>query len=114
MTWKIVYYESVSKNIPVKEFIDSLPRNNLAKVFNSFELLSEFGIRLGSPHVKKVVSTPLWELRILGKASLRFFYIAIIGKTFLLLHGFAKKTQKTPNKEIKTALERLKDYKNRN
>lgn len=35
------------------------------------------------------------------------------GKTFLLLHGFQKKKQKTDEREIKTALDRLLDYKSR-
>ena len=30
--------------------------------------------------------------------------------TFLLLHGFIKKTQKTPDKELKIALQRSKEY----
>ncbi|PIS09508.1 hypothetical protein COT75_01225, partial [Candidatus Beckwithbacteria bacterium CG10_big_fil_rev_8_21_14_0_10_34_10] len=42
------------------------------------------------------------------------FYIAKIGKSFLLLHGFAKKQQQTPKKEIKTALKRLRDYESKN
>lgn len=76
--------------------------------------MAEFGPQLKSPHAKKVINTPLWELRVLGEKSLRFFYIAKLGKSFLLLHGFTKKRQKTPKKEIKTALTRLKDYENRN
>jgi len=39
--------------------------------------------------------------------------VAKIGQVFLLLHGFSKKKQKTPRKEIKIALERLKEYRKR-
>ena len=109
--WKIEYYSTSSGRIPVQKFIESLSNKPRAKVYNTLELLAEFGTKLGLPHAKKVTNTPLWELRVLGEASLRFFYIAKIGRTFLLLHGFAKKSQKIPKKEIKVALERLKNCK---
>lgn len=111
--WKIDYYESSSDRVPVKDFIDKLPPKPQAKVFNTLELLAEFGIELGWPHAKKITGTPLWELRVLGEKSLRFFYVAKAERSFLLLHGFTKRTRKAPKKEIKTALGRLKDYKNR-
>ncbi|MBM4402293.1 MAG: type II toxin-antitoxin system RelE/ParE family toxin [Candidatus Cloacimonetes bacterium] len=107
------YYSSNTSRIPVQEFIDNPPTKSRAKVFNTLELLAEFGIQLQLPHAKKVAGTPLWELRVLGEKSLRFFYVAKTGKSFLLLHGFTKKKEKTPKKEIKTALARLKDYQTR-
>ena len=51
--------------------------------------------------------TKLYELRIQGENSIRIFYCFQKGK-FYLLHIFRKKTQKLPKKEIKTALDRLK------
>jgi len=72
-----------------------------------------FGIRLGLPHVKKLTGTQLWELRILGSDSLRVLYIAMTGKTFVLLHGFKKKKDKTPPKEIKIAEGRLDELRSR-
>lgn len=113
MSWKIKYYSTSSNRTPVYEFINKLNEKSQAKIYNTFELLVEFGTKLGLPHTKKITNTPLWELRILGEKSLRFFYVAIVGKSFLMLHGFNKKSQKTPKKEIKTALSRLKDYKER-
>ncbi len=111
--WKIVYYRNASGRFPVKQFIDDLEEIARARVHNTFELLVEFGVSLGLPHAKKVTGTPLWELRVLGEASLRFFYIAQKGREFLLLHGFTKKRQKIPKKEIKPALTRLREYESR-
>jgi len=45
--------------------------------------------------------------------SIRVLYLASVGKSFLILHGFLKKSQKTPTKEINIALNRLKEYKAR-
>lgn len=108
-----MFYRSPSGEPPVQKFIDSLELLVQSKVYNSLELLKEFNIKLGIPHVKKITNTDLWELRILGTDNIRLLYIAIIGKTLLLLHAFKKKKQKTSQKEIKTALERLTEYRKR-
>ena len=107
--WRISYYIKPSGKIPVKDFIDSLPVKLQAKIHDSFELLIEFNLKLGQPHVKKIKNTPLWELRVLGKKSIRFFYFTQTKQVFLLLHAFNKKSRKTPKKEIKIALKRLKN-----
>ena len=111
--WKILLYQTLQGDSPVKEFIDSLEQKAQAKVYDAINLLRSFGIRLGSPHVKKVTGTEIWELRILGMDSIRVLYIAITGKTFLILHGFKKKKDKTPPKEIKIAEQRLADHRTR-
>lgn len=111
--WKILFYRTQQDTSPLKEFIDGLEVKTQTKIFNAIDFLRDFGIRAGSEHIKKVAGTQLWELRILGADSIRIFYIAVAGKTFLLLHGFKKKKMKTPPKEIKTALERLADHRAR-
>lgn len=109
--WNILLYTTLQGNAPVKDFIDGLEIKAQAKIRNTMALLREFGIMLGSPHVKKVTGTSLWELRILGEDSIRIFYIAQTRKTFLLLHGFKKYQNKTPAKEIRTAVKRLNELK---
>lgn len=111
--WKILLYRTLQGEAPVKTFIDSLELKAQSKVYNSIKLLEAFGILVGLPHVKKIAGIDLWELRILGSDSIRIFYIAMTGKTFLLLHGFKKKKNKTPSKEIKIARERLADHRSR-
>ena len=108
--WKIEYYKTKSKKSPVEEFILNLDVKTQNKIVDALALLKEFGVTLSLPHVKKVTETSLWELRIIGKNNIRFFYIARTEKTFLILHGFQKKKQKTDKREIKVALERLADY----
>lgn len=111
--WKIQLYKTLQGETPVNEFILSLELKAQSKVYNILELLKSFGISVGSPHVKKLTGTQLWELRILGSDSIRILYIAITGKTFLLLHGFKKKKNKTPSKEIRIAEERLAEFRSR-
>ncbi len=111
--WKILFYKTPQGDTPVNEFILSLEIKAQSKARDTIKLLQEFGIRLGPPHVKKLTGTELWELRILGSDSIRILYLAITDKTFLVLHGFKKKKDKTPPKEIKIAEDRLVELRSR-
>ena len=108
--WKVILYKSPGGDYPVQKFIDDLEIKAQSKVKDTIKLLQEFGIRLGLPHVKKLTGTQLWELRIVGGDSIRVLYVAVTGKKFVLLHGFKKKRQETPSKEIKIAKDRLAEY----
>lgn len=108
--WSIRVYESPNGDKPVEVFIKSLEGKARLKISRTLDLLEAFGLEGAYPHVKKITGTSIWELRILGADSIRVFYITITGRIFLLLHGFKKKTQKTPSKEIVIAQRRLDDY----
>jgi len=60
------------------------------------------------PHIKKLTGTPLWEIRILGKDNIRIFYALMSKNGIIVLHGFIKKSLKTPSREIEVALHRYK------
>src|SRR3989344_8828005 len=111
--WRVLVYESPNGDKPVEEFLNSLDKKARLKVSRTFELLEQFGLEGSYPHAKKLTGTQLWELRILGSDSIRIFYVTVTGKIFLLLHGFKKKSQKTPAKEIIVAKKRLKEYQSR-
>ena len=110
---RVVYYETRGNRIPVKEFINSLDKKTRAKILKIFNYIKYSGIGSVLPYIKKLKGTPLWEIRILGKTNVRIFYILAKRNTILILHGYVKKTEKTPKKEINTALNRLKIWKKR-
>lgn len=90
----------------LERFIKSLEKSTIAKVLRTLNLLEKFGYELGLPHSKKI-SNRLYELRIRSAQEVRIFYTFCKSQIFLL-HGFIKKTQKVPQKEIHTALQKLK------
>lgn len=104
--WKVVYFVSSSDNNPVKEFLDTNLKAKV-KALRIFLNIEEYGLTSAIPHIKKLSGTPLWEIRILGEDSVRILYVTRQQKQILLLHAFVKKTNKTPKKEIKIALERI-------
>ncbi len=101
--WTIHYFESISGRCPVKDFIDDLEFHGRAKVIRTIELLEEFGPELSHPFVKHLRGK-IWELRI---SSERILYFIFDRENIVLLHGFTKKTRKTPIREIVIAENRL-------
>jgi len=108
--WNIIFYEKEDDTSPVKDFLESLPPKHRAKAMREINLLEEYGISLIEPHAKHIKGK-LWELRIESAGDIsRIFYFAHVGKKIVLLHGFVKKTRKTPAKEIGVAGDNLEDY----
>ena len=67
--------------------------------------MAEVGNRAREP-LSKSLGKGLFELRV--KAS-RIFYCFKPGRVIVLLHGFTKKSQKTPQREIEIALKRMEE-----
>lgn len=106
MTWRIEFYRTSSGKSPVNDFIDSLQPVQKGKIINAIDLLEKYGLYISIPHSKKLSGFKnLFELRTSGKSPVRLLYMRR-QDTFLILHGFIKKSPKTPPKEISTALKR--------
>jgi len=111
--YRIFYYTSTKGIIPAKKFLDSLEKSTKVKVFRIFQFYQSYGLTSIIPHTKKLKGYPLWEIRIRGKDNVRIIYAVYTKSSIIVLHGFLKKTQKTPQKNISIALERYKDWKKR-
>ncbi|HEA84647.1 MAG TPA: type II toxin-antitoxin system RelE/ParE family toxin [Candidatus Wildermuthbacteria bacterium] len=96
---KVQVHDSLDK------FFDSLEFTTMAKVLRTVNLLETFGFGLREPHSKKIKDN-LFELRIRGSQEVRIFY-TFFDSQIILLHGFVKKSQKTPIKEVRVALKKL-------
>lgn len=92
----------------IKDFVAHLEMPTSAKVFRAFELLEKFGNLLGMPHSRHVGKN-LFELRIRGDQEIRLFY-TFQKDMALLLHGFVKKTQRIPKKELEIAYKKLSTH----
>ena len=103
--WTVETFET-GNDKPVDEFIKKQQPQAKAKIIHSIKLLEQHGSKLGMPH-SKALGSGIYELRIRGKEELRFFYL-FKRRTIYLLHGFKKQTQKTPQKELRLAYQRMK------
>lgn len=110
MSWEVLFYTLPSGRQPVLEWLRVQPAEVRAGFAHLFELLESHGTTLGAPHVKPL-GKKLHELRLNGRdGTYRTLYFAAGGRRFVMLHGFQKKTQKTPKSELEKALKRMADF----
>ncbi len=110
MRWTVEYYRDKDCKEPAADFIDSLHHEARAKVFRLIKLLKDYGVLLKEPYTKQIRGK-IRELRVKDShGAVRVLYFTYTGKRFILLHGFIKKTDKTPEKEIEIAEKRMKDF----
>jgi len=108
---KINFYRTESGFCPIEEFLDSLTAKQAQKVTWVLQLIEEINV-VPVQYFKKLVNTnDIWEVRVqVGNNIFRILGFLDDDCLVVLNHGFQKKTQKTPKKEIKIAEERKKDY----
>lgn len=99
-------------NQTVDKELESLPFDMRARFSRVVELIETFGLNhVGSPHVKHLEGS-LWEMRLTGKSGIsRALYVTARERRVVVVRVFIKKTQKTPRREIRLALERAKEIK---
>lgn len=96
----------------VKNDIESWPDGILADYARLVELLMEFGPNLRMPH-SRPMGDGLFELRPRGREGIgRAFYCFVVGQRIVILHAFVKKTQDTPDNELRLARKRMKEVRN--
>ncbi len=110
---KIRFYKDQTGKIPVKEFLDSLDIKMRLKMLRSIQALQDMGVSLRMP-LSEALEDGIFELRAkVGTNISRVMYFFIVGDQAVLTHGFIKKTQKTPPREIERAKKIREDYMNR-
>ena len=93
----------------VRAEIESWPADILADYAHIAELLMEHGPNLRLPH-SRAFGEGLLELRPRGKSGIgRAFYCFLMGRRAVVLHAFVKKSQQTPDRELKRARKRMKE-----
>ncbi len=110
---QVVYYTSPLGRNPIDEFLNSLLPSQQAKILRILTQIKEYGLPSVIPHIRKLSGTHLWEIRILGKDNLRVLYASFQKDSVVILHGFIKKKQKTPERDLNIALNRFRDWMSR-
>ena len=104
MTYSIIYI-----NQEVQEEILSLPSTLQARYICLTERMIQYGPNLGLPHTA-AFGNGLFELRLKGVEGIaRVFFCTLVKQEIVMLHSFIKKSQKTPEKEIRIARQRMKE-----
>ncbi|MEY8263921.1 MAG: type II toxin-antitoxin system RelE/ParE family toxin [Bermanella sp.] len=107
----INFYTAEDGKCPAADFLDSLPGKQMQKVAWVLQLIEELDV-IPTTYLKKLTNTDgIWEVRIIVSGNIFRLLGFFDGDNLVVLtHGFQKKTQKTPEKEIKIAEKRRKNY----
>lgn len=107
---KIYFYQDKNGKEPVLDYLrqlkskkDKNSRIKLNKINDYIQMLSQYGTQIGEPYVKHLDNN-IWELRPLKD---RILFVGWLNGSYVLLHQFVKKTQKTPAREIEKAKREL-------
>ena len=103
-----VFYATASGNEPVREWLKGLNGED-RRTLGQDIATAEFGWPVGMPLCRSL-GKGLFEIRsdISGRRIARVIF-AVADEQMVLLHGFVKKTQKTPKPDLDLAARRLKD-----
>lgn len=113
--YTVEFYEKANGKSDVWDFLEELrikstsnkdARIQFKQLSLYIQLLQDNGTNLHST-ITKHLDEDIWELRP-GNNRVMFFYFK--NNTFVLLHQFRKKTQKTPSREIEQAKAERNDY----
>lgn len=100
----VVFFRTEAGNEPVREWLRSLSKEE-RKIIGEDILEVQFRWPVGKPLVDHL-GEQIWEIRSrLQNTIARVFFTFYEGK-MVLLHGFIKKTQKTPRHELEIARRR--------
>ena len=102
---RVVFYRTASGNEPVREWLKSLPRADRKAIGEDIKT-AQFGWPLGMPLIRKLAAG-MWEVRSHLDFGIARIIFTVDGSLMVLLHGFVKKSQRTPPGDMKTARQRL-------
>jgi phage-related protein len=102
----VAFFRTETGREPVREWLKSLPREERRVIGEDIKLV-QFCWPLGMPLVRKLAAG-LWEIRsrLAGRIA-RVLFTTGEGR-MILLHGFIKKSQKTPAEDLELAKSRLR------
>jgi len=101
----VVFYRTQAGNEPVRQWLKSMERE-YRKILGEDVKTAQYGWPLGLPLIRKL-EPGLWEVRSHLPQGIARVLFTVSEGTMVLLHGFVKKSQKTPPEELRTARQRL-------
>lgn len=102
---RVVFYRTEAGSEPVRLWLKKMDRADRRAVGEDVKT-AQYGWPLGMPLIRKM-GPGLWEVRSHITQGIARVIFTVSEGTMVLLHGFVKKTQKTPPAELKVARQRL-------
>lgn len=100
----VAFFRTEAGNEPVREWLMELPRESRKLIGIDIKSV-QIGWPLGMPLVRKLEHS-LWEIRSNLNEIVARAIFTLVDREMVLLHGFIKKSQKTPLVDLNTARRR--------
>ena len=104
----VCFFRTETGNEPVREWLKQLSALDRKTIGEDIKTV-QFGWPLGMPLVRKLAKD-LWEVRVHLVDRIARVLFTMVGHTMVLLHGFIKKTQQTPDGDLDMAMKRKKEF----
>jgi len=106
---EVHFWVNDNGKVPVAEFLDGIPAKASSKLVKIFEWIELRGLLLEGSFLRKMVGFhKLWEVRVQFDGVRYRVFVTFKDNICWLLHGFVKKSAKTPRKELLIAEKRRK------
>jgi phage-related protein len=115
MQFTVEFYVTSNGRSPVQEFLLELKasdRDDFAAVAAALEKLRNR--QYHREPLTKALGKGLFEVRHVGKLNTRVLWFFMKGRRIIAVHGIRNKRQAIPARELDTAHERMRDWKERN
>ncbi len=106
MRLQVFFYRTTGGAEPVREWLKALPIDERKIIGNDLKT-AQFGWPLGMPLIRKL-EADLWEVRSRLPHRIARVIFTVEDSKMVLLHGFIKKSQKTPVEDLQLARQRMK------
>ena len=100
----VAFFRTEADNEPVREWLTGLGREQRRLIGIDIKTV-QLGWPIGMPVVRKL-EPKLWEVRSDLEGIIARVIYTVVGSQMILLHGFIKKSQKTPTVDLQTARQR--------
>lgn len=101
------FYRNSLGHEPVREWLRDLSKDERRVIGEDLKTV-QFGWPLGMPLVRKM-QAGLWEVRVSIPSGIARVLFTTKGPLMILLHGFIKKSRKTPTEDLDLAVRRMKE-----
>lgn len=106
---EVRFFKTETGHEPAREWLKSLPKEEKKRIGEDIKTV-QHGWPLGMPVVRKLCNG-IWEVRTKLADKISRVLFTLLENQIIILHGFIKKTNKTPNDDLDLAIKRMKQLK---
>jgi len=104
----VFYYRTSSGREPVREYIESLPKEDQIAIGGDIRLIMEYGI-FEAPIITRKLQGKLWEIKTGTRNQQRIFYCLFSEDGVVFLHACKKQREGAQRGDVELAYKRMKE-----